>query len=267
MASALTCLLFEFKLRDDIQDREIGRRFLLKRYQRTFDRTRRWLGDRHFPTDQLGKEFVRLRWLEEMTQSAARLADATGLMAALEELARPTATGLAMVLAYTAEITGCPENRELLWRLGRDLGTAIYMLDNLMDYGNDVKLGRFNPLSHWGQAHSGGRARIQDVTASIRDDLDYTLKQVFVTCSEVAGNLSTRAFSGTIERIIGHGIPRTLFAHYKLAMEGFFDEPGWKRLLRYSRSLKNSYGGRDEVVPGFVEIEVAASRSPVVEQG
>lgn len=243
-ASSLSVLLFELKLRDDIQDGQFGRRALLRRYKAQFERAREWLALHRFPTDQLDAEFAALYQTELEVKHKVDTATQTHPLALAEQLSRTTARGLSTVMSYTARLARQPQNSDALGLIGRDLGTLIYVLDAILDYRKDRARGNFNPFTLASQ-HPGA-TDTKSLVETWSEDLEFLFSHCVGTIKQAASSLTFLANGDLMLSIFQEGIPRTISSYYGLAKEGVFDEPYWKRLLLYSRSARKRQPGRDK---------------------
>lgn len=126
---------------------------------------------------ELGSDLAELIGIEAR-QAAAEVPGATGP----DQAAEPTAAALELVFERIAGLPGVVADLHAatLARLGRAVGTVIYLVDALEDLDRDRQTGDFNPcltLDHHGRAQpSAGRIRraaamLKHAGAEIRDAL------------------------------------------------------------------------------------------------
>ncbi len=126
---------------------------------------------------ELGSSLAELEHFE-LRQAAAELPGTTGPADAAE----PTASALGLVFERIGELPGSlsiesskpaerPLARTWLARLGRSVGTAIYLIDALEDLERDLRDGSFNPcLVHDFRGRSAlAPARVREATSMLRD--------------------------------------------------------------------------------------------------
>ncbi len=161
--AALNLALLSAKLEDDRQDeRGLTRRLAgawVAAYQRRVDQV---LGDTGFP----------LAIIRALPHRQALVEQARG---SLGELSQPTADTIGAILEHVGDLSGRPERRSDLGRLGQVLGRFLYYLDAAQDFAEDARKGRFNALAAcWGPAWQEARAAtllhgsLEELTAALR---------------------------------------------------------------------------------------------------
>jgi hypothetical protein len=138
-AAAVTVMMFWGKLTDTIADAKwlsgfLSRHILWKNRHKIKKAENRLY--------QLGFDVKIIYDLFEQQQKREQSADLSGL----EEVASPTAQGLAALFAHTAILANMPENIDILKHLGKEVGAMLYILDARDDLSADLKNQQFNPL-------------------------------------------------------------------------------------------------------------------------
>lgn len=131
----ISILLVEAILLDKIMEKETW--FLSKTYsafQKQFNKAKKSLKEIGFESDAICTAIQKQDHLENKNKIL------------IEELTEPTATLLAKIFSFTAEITNCQENIIPLKNIGYNLGKIIYISDACVDVIEDYKLKKFNPI-------------------------------------------------------------------------------------------------------------------------
>ncbi|CAJ63173.1 MULTISPECIES: DUF5685 family protein [Frankia] len=132
-------------------------------------------------------------------QRAREGASARGGAALLDALA-PTETAVSAVLAHTAVVAGCDDNRAPLAAVGRYFGRVVHLLDAVTDQLDDARTGSWNPLTATGTSPAEARLLCEDG----RRDLRHALAEVRFTDS-VDARLARLLFGDGLD----HAVDRT----------------------------------------------------------
>ncbi len=135
--SALTAIMFYYKLRDNIQDTSGIRRLLWRLLTPYAAHVRRRAMKRFPDEDALVDEYIRRQTQAEQCASP----DNEGM---IDALCQPTAD---VISAFAVRLSHKPEDQTVLRYFGYFLGRWIYMIDALDDLDRDVTDGAFNPLA------------------------------------------------------------------------------------------------------------------------
>ncbi|KJE23574.1 hypothetical protein FF36_02023 [Frankia torreyi] len=109
-------------------------------------------------------------------QRAREGASGRGRAALLDALA-PTEGAVSAVLAHTAVVAGCDDNRAPLAAVGRHFGRVVHLLDAVTDQADDARSGSWNPLTATGTSPTEARRLCEDS----RRDLGHALAEVRFT--------------------------------------------------------------------------------------
>ena len=135
--SALTGIMFYYKLKDNIADSSAGRRLLWRTLQPYASRVRKKAARLYPEEDALVSEYI-TRQLQ--IESKAKAGDEI----IIDELCEPTADVLS---AFAQRLSEKESDRVVLKHFGYFMGRWIYMIDALDDLADDLKDGSFNPLA------------------------------------------------------------------------------------------------------------------------
>ena len=177
-AAAATVRAVNAKLEDDIADGDAGRRaqFLIWMGRKRVRSAENRLNELGFPLDAVKEQWE--------TQQALEASDELDLEQAIE----PSARAYATTVAHTAELAGQPQNRELLYRLGYELGKVTYLLDSYLDYPMDVRLHRFNALQGCfglGAVETRARDFPPEVATEVRRLVWNSLQSIYTALAEI----------------------------------------------------------------------------------
>jgi len=135
--SALTGIMFYYKLRDNISDSSAGKRMLWRTLQPYASHVRKKAKKLYPEEDALVSEYITRQFAAESR------AKETGEII-IDELCQPTAD---VISAFAVRLSDNESDRIILRHFGYYLGRWIYMIDALDDLADDLKDGSFNPLA------------------------------------------------------------------------------------------------------------------------
>lgn len=135
--SALTAIMFYYKLKDNINDSSFGKR-LLWRMMMPYASHVRKKAKKLFPEeDALVSDYITRQFAAE-----SRAKESGDII--VDELCQPTADVLS---AFAAKLSEKESEKTVLKHFGYFIGRWIYMIDALDDLSDDLKDGSFNPLA------------------------------------------------------------------------------------------------------------------------
>jgi hypothetical protein len=134
--SALTGIMFYYKLRDSIADSSAGKRLLWRTLLPYASHLRKKAARLYPEEDALVSEYITRQF------AAEKHARDTGEII-IDELCQPTAD---VISAFAVRLSENENDRMILRHFGYYLGRWIYMIDALDDLDRDLKDGSFNPL-------------------------------------------------------------------------------------------------------------------------
>ncbi|MEN8219490.1 MAG: DUF5685 family protein [Pseudomonadota bacterium] len=191
-AAAVTVMMFWGKLKDTIADangvsgffiRPVAK-FLLWKNRHKIKKAETILQKLGFDVQLIYDLFEQQQKLEQVAES-------------LDEVASPTAQGLAALFAHTAILANRPENIDILKHLGEEVGAMLYILDARDDLLADIKRKRFNPLKLTSISLAETKA-----TAFLR--------QKFQVANEVFSGFETRYHQELLGNIFSLGLQKHL---------------------------------------------------------
>jgi len=198
-AAAVTVMMFWGKLMDSIADangvsgfftRPLAK-FLLWKNRHKIKKAETILQKLGFDVQLIYDLFEQQQKLEQVAES-------------LDEVASPTAQGLAALFAHTAILANRPENIDILKHLGEEVGAMLYILDARDDLFADIRRKRFNPLKLY--------ACVKDVTSISLAESKATafLRQKFQVANEVFSGFETRSHQELLGNIFSLGLQKHL---------------------------------------------------------
>ena len=135
--SALTGIMFYYKLKDSIADSRAGRRMLYRTLQLYASHVRRKARKLYPEEDAMVSQYITRQF------EAERRAKESGEII-VDELCEPTADVLS---AFAERLSQKESDKVVLRHFGYFMGRWIYMIDALDDLSDDLKDGSFNPLA------------------------------------------------------------------------------------------------------------------------
>ena len=135
--SALTGIMFYYKLKDSIADSGVGKRMLYRMLQPYASHMRKKAMKLCPEEDAMVNEYITRQF------EAERRARESGEII-IDELCQPTADVLS---AFAERLSDKVSERVVLKHFGYFMGRWIYMIDALDDLNDDLKDGSFNPLA------------------------------------------------------------------------------------------------------------------------
>lgn len=135
--SALTGIMFYYKLKDSIADSGAGKRMLYRTLQPYASHVRKKAMKLCPQEDEMVSLYINRQF------EAERKAKESGEMI-IDELCEPTADVLS---AFAEKLSDKESDRVVLKHFGYFMGRWIYMIDALDDLSDDLKSGSFNPLA------------------------------------------------------------------------------------------------------------------------
>lgn len=135
--SALTGIMFYYKLKDSIADSRAGMRMLCRTMQPYASHIRKKAGRLYPEEDAMVSDYITRQF------EAERRARESGEII-IDELCQPTADVLS---AFAQRLAVKESDRVILKHFGYFMGRWIYMIDALDDLSDDLKDGSFNPLA------------------------------------------------------------------------------------------------------------------------
>ena len=135
--SALTGIMFYYKLMDSIADSTAGKRILWRALQPYAAHVRKKAARMYPQEDALVSEYIKRQF------AAEKKAMEDGEII-IDELCEPTAEVLS---EFAQRLSQKESDRIVLKRLGYFIGRWIYMIDALDDLADDLRDGSFNPLA------------------------------------------------------------------------------------------------------------------------
>ena len=197
-AAAATVRAVNAKLEDDIADGDAGRRaqFLIWMGRKRVRSAENRLNELGFPLDAVKEQWE--------TQQALEASDELDLEQAIE----PSARAYATTVAHTAELAGQPQNRELLYRLGYELGKVTYLLDGYLDYPMDVRLHRFNVIQ--GCFGVGAvEAKVQDLPSEVATEVRRIVWNSLQTIERLVEEIEWTQHAAIIRNTLLTSLPET----------------------------------------------------------
>ncbi|KHD05125.1 hypothetical protein PN36_30285 [Candidatus Thiomargarita nelsonii] len=191
-AAAVTVMMFWGKLMDTIADangvsgffiRPVAK-FLLWKNRHKIKKAETILQKLGFDVQVIYDLFEQQQKLEQVAES-------------LDDVASPTAQGLAALFAHTAILANRPENIDILKHLGEEVGAMLYILDARDDLFADIRRKRFNPLTLTSISLAESKA-----TAFLR--------QKFQVANEVFSGFETRSHQELLGNIFSLGLQKHL---------------------------------------------------------
>lgn len=141
-AAAAAVTLAEWKLADRFNDSRLHRWRLVQRlYAPCFRSATARLTSWKFPLHDMRAILVSQEERESTALHSTMSAD--GL---LDDLAEPTALATALFFSHAATLADREECKHALYRVGRSLGSIVYLLDAVEDFSQDRQTGNFNAL-------------------------------------------------------------------------------------------------------------------------
>ncbi len=135
--SALTGIMFYYKLKDSIADSSAGRRLLWRTLQPYASHVRKKAARLYPEEDAMVSQYITRQF------EAENRARESGEII-IDELCQPTADVLS---AFAERLAHKESDRVILKHFGYFMGRWIYMIDALDDLDRDLKDGSFNPLA------------------------------------------------------------------------------------------------------------------------
>ena len=135
--SALTGIMFYYKLRDSIADASSGKRMLYRTLQPYAAHLRKKAAKLYPEEDALVNEYITRQFAAE-----SRARESGEII--IDELCQPTAD---VISAFAVRLSEKPDDKIILRHFGYFLGRWIYLIDALDDLNDDLKDGSFNPLA------------------------------------------------------------------------------------------------------------------------
>lgn len=187
LCACATVLLSYHKFRDDMADERGGRRFRASLARLLARPLRHRAAKRYAPLEQvIERQLLALsQWEKESSPSIDRPAEIFGEL-------------LASILSHGLEGTPLLLAREI----GFHVGKWVYLVDAADDYGEDVRLGRYNPLIAAYGGEFGEEAR-QSMMTALTAEL-CAAERAFDLLEYPDGNME-----GIIKNIIYIGMPQT----------------------------------------------------------
>lgn len=135
--SALTAIMFYYKLRDNIRDSSRGKRLLWHMLMPYASRVRGKAKKLYPEEDALVSDYI-------TRQFDAESKALTSGEVIIDELCQPTAD---VISAFAVRLSDKESDKVILKHFGYFLGRWIYMIDALDDLDDDLRDGSFNPLA------------------------------------------------------------------------------------------------------------------------
>ena len=204
-AAAVTVMMFWGKLTDTIQDAKGISGFLSRPVAKfMLWKNRHKIKKAENTLQELGFDVQVIYDLFEQQQKLEQVSD----FSSLDEVATPTAQGLAALFAHTAILANRFDNVDTLKRLGKEVGEMLYILDARDDLSADLKKKRFNPLKI--------SSCVKDVTLTSLTDAESKatafLRQKHRAVNEVFSDFETRHHQEMLGNIFDLGLQQ----HVKL---------------------------------------------------
>ncbi len=176
LASAITVILAYFKLKDNLHDSNIFKRFLLYIIYPYFAFIKNKAKKKYPEIFQCVQKNMQQQFETEKEPEIS-----------LDKSAHSTA----QILSYLFGINQVGEKKENAEQFGYQLGRVVYFLDAFDDYEKDVKTNSFNPFKN---------------TENLVDDATRTINMSVVVLTEILKNQDFHDFSTIIENVIYDGL-------------------------------------------------------------